>query len=259
MSPSEPLRVAFVRGVTPDKWERAWNERRPDRGIELSLTEPDSHVSIVKNGGADLAFVRLPVERDGLNLIPLYTEIPVVVAPRDHAIAAVDEVSAAELEDEQLHEPVGDIGAIFTLVAAGIGLVVVPQPVARQHARRDLVSRPVTDLEGTQVALCWPSSVGDDDRDVGDFIGIVRGRTARSSRGAKAAEAKPAATKSTAAKAAAAKATKTATAKSDRSAPKASPKSGAKAAPKAAAKPQAKAAPRSKAAPGKPHRKRRSS
>jgi DNA-binding transcriptional LysR family regulator len=176
--------VAFVRGVTPGKWEKIWRERRPDREIELFLTEADGQAGVVKNGGADLAFVRLPVDREGLNVISLYTEMPVVVVPRGHAISAADEVSTADLEDEQLHEPVGDIAAVFTLVAAGIGLVVVPQSIARLHARRDLVALPVIDIEGTQIALVWPSSVGDDDRDVGDFIGIVRGRTPRSSRGA---------------------------------------------------------------------------
>ena len=36
---------------------------------------------------ADLSFVRLPVDREGLSVIPLYAELPVVVAPKEHEIA----------------------------------------------------------------------------------------------------------------------------------------------------------------------------
>jgi DNA-binding transcriptional LysR family regulator len=56
----------------------------------------------VRSGDADLAFVRLPVDKAGLNVIPLYTELSVVVAPKDHPIAAFDEIAVAELADEYL-------------------------------------------------------------------------------------------------------------------------------------------------------------
>ncbi len=67
------------------------------------------------------------------------------------------------------------------LVAAGTGLLVVPQSLARLHDRRDLTYRPVTDAPQSQVALAWPTDATTDL--VEDFIGIVRGRTANSSRG----------------------------------------------------------------------------
>jgi hypothetical protein len=66
-------------------------------------------------------------------------------------------------------------------------VAIVPQSIARLHARRDLTYRPITDAPTTDIALAWVA----DDRAldpleraaVQDFIGIVRGRTARSSRG----------------------------------------------------------------------------
>ena len=66
-------------------------------------------------------------------------------------------------------------------MAAGIGLLVVPQSLARLHHRRDLVFRPVTDAPQSQVALSWLEDRTSDL--VEEFIGIVRGRTVNSSRG----------------------------------------------------------------------------
>ena len=49
------------------------------------------------------------------------------------------------------------------------------------RSRRDVVVRPVLDLSPTRIGLAW--RIDDDDPRLEDFIGVVRGRTARSSRG----------------------------------------------------------------------------
>jgi DNA-binding transcriptional LysR family regulator len=67
------------------------------------------------------------------------------------------------------------------VVASGTGVLVVPMSVARLHHRKDVAFRPVTDLPTTKVGLAW--LVDNEDPRVQTFIGIVRGRTARSSRG----------------------------------------------------------------------------
>ena len=69
----------------------------------------------------------------------------------------------------------------FEYVAAGLGVAIVPHSVARFNARKDLVYRPVTDVEQSQIALAWVAE-REDDR-IEEFIGIVRGRSTRSSRG----------------------------------------------------------------------------
>jgi hypothetical protein len=65
----------------------------------------------------------------------------------------------------------------------------VPQSVARSHSRRDLVYRPVTDAEPTTIALAW--LVDNPNELIEEFIGIVRGRTANSSRTAATRPAAP--------------------------------------------------------------------
>ncbi len=71
-----------------------------------------------------------------------------------------------------------------SVVATGSGIVVVPMSVARLHHRKDVVHRPVTGVAPSGVALAW--RVDDDDPRIEDFIGIVRGRTERSTRGGSA-------------------------------------------------------------------------
>jgi DNA-binding transcriptional LysR family regulator len=81
---------------------------------------------------------------------------------------------------EQLAWPTMTVRDAIEVVASGTGVVIVPMSVARLHHRKDTEYRPVTDLSPTTVGLSW--LVENDDPRVQTFIGIVRGRTERSSR-----------------------------------------------------------------------------
>ncbi|MGW5382592.1 LysR family transcriptional regulator [Nocardia sp. NPDC003963] len=177
-----PLRVGFVPGVTVSKWERIWGRRFPDTPLELVAVAQADQEAALREGRVDMCFVRLPIDRSGMNAIPLYRELPVVVVPKDHAIALFDEVTMADLADERLQDA-ADIDAVrdtVELVAAGVGVAIVPHSIARLHHRRDLVYRTVTDTEDTEIALVWPLTETTDA--VEEFIGVVRGRSAHSSR-----------------------------------------------------------------------------
>ncbi|MFI7614994.1 LysR family substrate-binding domain-containing protein [Nonomuraea terrae] len=205
------FRLAYVPGVTPAKWVNVWTERMPDIPVSLVTVPAAEVVGLLRDGGADAAFARLPIDRDGLSVIPLYVETTVVVVPKDHAVAAVEEVALADLADDEVFHPLDDTiewtarpglpafsrpattAHAVELVAAGAGLLLVPQSLARLHHRRDLTYRPVLDAPQSQVALTWPTDATTDL--VEDFIGVVRGRTVNSSRGrapASPAEKKPA-------------------------------------------------------------------
>ncbi|TFW00153.1 LysR family transcriptional regulator substrate-binding protein [Orlajensenia leifsoniae] len=191
------LKLAFVAGVTPTKWLRAWNDRHPRDPLEAFRTEPAEQTAVLRDQRADLAIARLPVDDDtGLSVIRLYDEVAVAVAPKDHAIAAADELTLADIADEKRVDDIDamDGDMVMELVAAGVGIVVVPHSIARLYARKDVISRTVTDAPVTQIALVWPTAATTPD--VEEFIGIVRGRTSNSSRGSsgeQAAEAKKAA------------------------------------------------------------------
>jgi DNA-binding transcriptional LysR family regulator len=113
-------------------------------------------------------------------------------------LATADELTVADLADETLVRPLDDVlawtdasatttdrptttAAAVELVAAGVGILVTPQSLARTYQRRDLTYRVVTDAPTSSVALVWLR-----DRHtnlVEEMIGIVRGRTANSTRG----------------------------------------------------------------------------
>ncbi len=191
---AERFRVGFVTGATPDKWARAWRDRRRQPLTMVPILESEQEVD-VRDGTLDMALVRLPVNRDGLHCITLYAEVPVVVAGVEHFIAAADEVSLADLTDEQLVRPhasgwrpeapqlewpyMSEKDAIET-VAAGTGIVIVPMSVARLHHRKDVIQRPLRDVASTEIALVWRTDR--DDEATQAFVGVVRGRSANSSR-----------------------------------------------------------------------------
>ncbi|UXN18096.1 hypothetical protein [Curtobacterium poinsettiae] len=73
-----------------------------------------------------------------------------------------------------------DIDGSLDLVEANVGVVVLPQSLFRAASRKDLVGRPLMDAEGTRIALVWRDE--DATETTEEFIGVVRGRTANSSR-----------------------------------------------------------------------------
>ncbi len=148
----------------------------------------------------DAALVRRPIDdADALHVIPLYDEVPVVVASAESHLMAADELTAEDLTDEVLITPLDDVlgplalptvaprfaplatteDAIAT-AASGTGIVVVPMSLARLHQRKDVGYRPLLDAPTSSVALAWLRERTTED--VETFIGIVRGRTANSSR-----------------------------------------------------------------------------
>lgn len=201
MQVNPSFRLAYVPGVTPGKWARVWGERLPDVPLELIAVPSPEGERTVREGGADAGLVRLPVDKDVLSAIPLYTETTVVVFPKDHWLAAAEEVALGDLADDVVFHPLDDTLGFtaetlpgrpaierpattedaIELVAANVGVLLVPQSLARLHHRRDLTFRPVVEAPQSQVALSWPQEQTTDL--VEEFIGIVRGRTVNSSRG----------------------------------------------------------------------------
>ena len=204
MTDAPGFRVGFVAGVTPDKWSRVWAERMPRRPLVLVPLGDQDGLALLRGGDLQMCFVRLPVDREGLHVIPLYDEQPVVVVARENPVAAYDEIDVADLADEHLLQDPDEVPqwrdvatevadgtrypvpADLTLrqavesVAADAGIVIVPMSLARLHHRKDVAVVPVTGVPTSSVGLAWRQDV-EDDR-VETFIGVVRGRTARSSR-----------------------------------------------------------------------------
>jgi DNA-binding transcriptional LysR family regulator len=201
-APVEPGTFALgaIPGATPGRWIDVWKDRMPH--VELSLvplTVADQRAALVA-GDVDAAIVRLPIEREGLHLIPLYDEVPVVVSASDSHLTAADELELSDLAGEVVITPLDDVlgiqvkGAVaprfeppadtaeaIATVATGVGIVIVPMSLARLHHRKDTEYRPLRNGPSSSVAFAWVTD--DASPHVETFVGIVRGRTANSSRG----------------------------------------------------------------------------
>lgn len=198
-APEEPrtFRLGAVPGATPGKWIDTWKRRLPHVALELVPIEVSGQREALDD--LDAALVRLPLDDDTLHVIPLYDEVPVVVASTDSHLLAADELTTADLDGEVVLPlsddvlgpvdvpgtipprggPLSTADAIAT-AATGVGIVLVPMSLARLHHRKDADYRVLADGPVSTVALAWPR-----DRttpDVETFVGIVRGRTANSSR-----------------------------------------------------------------------------
>ncbi|WP_243075560.1 LysR family substrate-binding domain-containing protein [Microbacterium sp. SS28] len=191
--------LGAVPGATPGKWIDTWRERMPHVELDLRPLAAADQRAELAGGALDAAIVRLPIERDGLHVIPLYDEVAVVVVSKDSHLTAADELELSDLAGEIVITPADDVLGLeipdavapafappatteeaIATVAAGVGAVIVPMSLARLHRRRDAASIPLRDGPISSVALAWPA-----DRTtplVEAFVGIVRGRTANSSR-----------------------------------------------------------------------------
>lgn len=204
------LRLGFARGTAPGKWAKRWAIAEPTIALELI---PLSLRGTVPPGepAPDVWLVRVPPGArpagtegpGGDHAIRLYTEAVGVVLPADHELANHasldhDDLSLLSLLAHPDHETVWpapapwadpawaprNATATMELVASGAGAALLPLPLARQLAakRTHVVVEVVGDppLAGTEIWAHWARDR--DAPDVQQLVGIMRGRTARSSR-----------------------------------------------------------------------------
>ena len=205
--------------------EETASEAPAEVSAEATEHAPIERKDVPENSFAHMSIVRPdrePASTDGekYHSIRLYEELPVVILPVDHVLTVLDEVPVEELAEEFLLQPASDIPAYeevsrawresagrivpegltdketIELVAAGVGLYIVPMSIARFYHRKDLTYRPVAGLDLYPVHLVWPRAPKGEPRSeelealLQDFIGIVRGRTATSERGSETRQAR---------------------------------------------------------------------
>lgn len=194
----------------PGKWIGRFQDTHPQDSLNARpLSQGEDPLSELTAGRARLVLLRFPEGESpagpGLHVIQLYTEQPVIVAPKDHDAEYhdEDEVIPAEVASEwprlnpdDYPPEVGGTGMLVEVLAAGgPAVAVLPQSLARLHTRKDVVTRLVDGEPATCIGLAWlrvDTSVAEgqqplalqaaDDPLVEEFIGVVRGRRAGSSR-----------------------------------------------------------------------------
>lgn len=171
--------IAFMPGIIVTAEARAIAQLHPELTVGVVRTSRDDQAQVLREGRADVGYVRLPVDQRGLRLRPLFTEPRVVVLPAEHRLAGKESVDLAELAEERLlqdpeavpewrdlpnrptdpeprHRPVlTSVEEKLEHVAAEAGVVILPLSIARFYTRPDVVHVPVGDLVDNQVCLAW--------------------------------------------------------------------------------------------------------
>lgn len=202
-----------MRGISPNKWAQRWSQMMPNITLELVPVSADARGRSHGVNTCDVLLERVQpaATPDGVDDarrsrhgLRLYVEDVALVVSKDHELARsvsvdADDIAlvrpfdhpdhasvwpAAEKRADASLTPV-DTEATLDLVAAGAGVALLSLPLARQLSgkRRVAIVRVADDelrLRGTEVWATW--SVDRDADDIQTLVGVLRGRTPRSSR-----------------------------------------------------------------------------
>ncbi|UTX52686.1 LysR substrate-binding domain-containing protein [Leucobacter aridicollis] len=208
------IQLGFTRGVAPSKWVRRWNAISPEQPLSI-VPFPKPYGRPEHAADFDMILERTapggtPVGADDgaartHHALRLYDEAVALVLPKGHDFTGRESVSIADLAEVRLldhpdHAPDWpaaeawedpawmpvDVHAALDIVATGLGGILMPAPLARhivdKHAH--LTVRLEEPIVGGSIWASWP--VERDAPDMQHLAGVMRGRTARSSRGAQA-------------------------------------------------------------------------
>jgi DNA-binding transcriptional LysR family regulator len=193
------LTIGFFVGDTFTPAVRTFLGRRPEAELSFLRLYWHDQVDVLHDGRVDVAFVHLPVDEAGLELIPVRAEPRVAVLAADHPLAGRAEIGIAELADDPVIRQAGadpsweafhnvdprpdgrhprpgpevhNIEEKLEQVAAGPAISFVPSSAAAMYGRPDVVYVPVADIPPIQICLAWPT--GGRSSLVADFIEAVQ-------------------------------------------------------------------------------------
>jgi DNA-binding transcriptional LysR family regulator len=195
---TDTFSVGFMPGLIVTGPVRSLSSTHPELTIEVIRTNWEDQVEVIRDGRADVSFVRLPVDETGLRVLPLFSEPRVAVIRTDHRLAGKECFSISELADEHLLQdpaavpewrdiaqemrPGGrrpplpimrTVEEKLEHVAAGRGVVVLPESAATFYHRPDLTHATISDIGPNHVSLAWDASRRS--RLVYEFAELARG------------------------------------------------------------------------------------
>lgn len=150
--------------------------------IEIHTGSYDTIERMLQDGRAELGFIRLPAQKAGLQLTPLMRVRTVCVMPRDHALTARERISIRDLSGVPLillgrmRAPRSEIDQVFWragvaprirveahsvlsacgMVAAGLGVTLVNELMARDYAHLGVEIRPLDEMIEHAFAFAVP-------------------------------------------------------------------------------------------------------
>jgi DNA-binding transcriptional LysR family regulator len=166
------LVVAFAPGLQVSDAIRAFSVRHPDIEIDLLRLDWWEQDAPLRDGRADVGFLRRPFDDSGLRTVPIGSEQKVACLPVTHRLARRESLTQSDLRDEHILDAhsrrTSSVEEKFELIAAGHGVAMVPNSVAQLYSRPDLVYREVTDA--IPVETCLAVAVDRRETPVRDFL-----------------------------------------------------------------------------------------
>jgi DNA-binding transcriptional LysR family regulator len=154
---ADRLVVGFAPGLSVSPAIRAFTRTHPDVEIELLHLNWYEKGEALRDGRADVGFLRHPFDTDGIHTIPVGSEPKVVCLPTTHPLASRRRLTLAALDGETILDfqarRTATVEEKLELVAVGQGIALLPRSIARSYSRPDLVHRPVTDVPPTEICL----------------------------------------------------------------------------------------------------------
>lgn len=172
--------VGFMPGITVTGAVRAFSAAHPELTVKVVRTSWADQVEAVHEGLLDVSFVRLPVDRRGLALRPVFREPRVAVLPAHHRLAGKESIGIADLAAERLlqdpdavpewrdlpdrpsgTENAGPRPAFHSVeeklehVATTGGVIVLPLSTAAYYTHTDVAHVPIGDIGPNEVCLAW--------------------------------------------------------------------------------------------------------
>jgi DNA-binding transcriptional LysR family regulator len=151
------LVVAFSPGLHVSDAIRAFTACHPDVETDLVPARWWEQDAPLRDGRAQVGYLRRPFEDSGLHTIPIGREPRVACVPATHPLACRQDLTCTDLDGERMLDvPTRRTSSLeekFELIASGHGIALVPLSVARSYSRPDLVHRPVADAPGVETCL----------------------------------------------------------------------------------------------------------
>jgi DNA-binding transcriptional LysR family regulator len=178
------LTIGFFVGDEFTAALEAFGADYPDVALDMLRVYWHDQTEVLLDGRADVAFVHLPVDDEGLELLPVRSEPRVAVLPLGHPAAGKPEISIAELADDPViiqrgatpswqafhnvdprpdgRQPrpgpqVDNLEEKLQHIAAGRAISFVPVSVASVVAQPGIAYVPVTDIPPIKICLAWKS------------------------------------------------------------------------------------------------------
>ena len=148
------ITIGFMPGNVLTPAVRHLEEHFPGIHVEMVRTSWTDQIAGLRDGRFDACIAHRPFDDEGLTAVDLWTEPSVAVLPVEHPAPEINEVALADLAD-RVRLP-GDLAAVeerFEQVAAGYGIVVVPESAARYYRHPGLTYVRVRDLPPVQASL----------------------------------------------------------------------------------------------------------